>query len=56
MTELMRRKLKDILFSLSDRICAHAGAGSDEGVRRRWLFEVGHLVGELGWKLRRADG
>ncbi len=37
----MRRKLKDILFSLSDRICSRAGAGSDEGVRHPWLFEGG---------------
>ena len=54
--EPMRRKLKDILFSLSDRICARTGAGSEEGVRHPWLFEVGHLAGELGWRLRRADG
>ena len=29
------------LFSLSDRLCAH-----------RWSFEIGHQVGELGWRLR----
>ena len=48
----VRRKLKDALFSLSDRICACAGAGTDEGVRHPRLFEVGHQVGELGWRLR----
>jgi hypothetical protein len=48
----MKRRLRVILFLASDRICACAGAGSDEGVRRPRLFEVGHLVGELGWKLR----
>lgn len=52
----MRRKLKRALFSLSDWMCAHAGAGSDRGVRHPWLFEAGNQAGELGWKLRRADG
>lgn len=48
----MRRKLRNALFSLSDRICARAGAGTDEGVQHPWLFEVGHRVGEMGWRLR----
>lgn len=52
----MRRRLKCALFSLSDWMCARAGAGSDQGVRHPWLFEAGHQVGELGWKLRRAGG
>jgi hypothetical protein len=53
---MMRRKFKNLLFSLSDRICSCSGAGSVEGVRHPWLFKAGHLVGELGWKLRRAGG
>ena len=48
----MRRHLKLALFSLSDQLCAWAGAGTGEGVRHRWLFEAGHQVGELGWRLR----
>ena len=48
----MRRRLQDALYALGDRICARAGAGSDEGVTHPWMFEVGHLVGELGWMLR----
>ena len=40
-----RRRLMFALFSLSDRLCAH-----------RWSFEIGHQVGELGWKLRRPAG
>jgi hypothetical protein len=52
----MRRHLKLALFSLGDRLCAWAGAGTDEGVRRRRLFEAGHQVGELGWRLRRPAG
>jgi hypothetical protein len=53
MTERARRRLKLALFSLSDRIGARAGAGTSEGTRHRWLFEIGHQVGELGWRLRR---
>ena len=49
----MRRRLKLALYSLSDRLCARAGAGTAEGVRHRSLFEAGHQVGELGWRLRR---
>jgi hypothetical protein len=37
----MRKWCKDRLFRLSDRLCAH-----------RLTFELGHQVGELGWKLR----
>lgn len=48
----MRRKLKNALYSFSDWLCARAGAGTDEGVRHPWLFEAGHQVGELGWRLR----
>jgi hypothetical protein len=49
----MRRRVRDALFSLSDRICARAGAGTDAGVTHPWMFEIGHQIGELGWKLRR---
>jgi hypothetical protein len=41
-----------VLYSLSDRLCHLAGVHSDEGVRHRRLFELGHQVGELGWRLR----
>jgi hypothetical protein len=37
-----RERLKLSLYWLSDRLCAH-----------RLTFELGHQVGELGWKLRR---
>jgi hypothetical protein len=39
----MQERTKSILFWLSDRLCA-------------WplTFGLGHLIGELGWKLRRA--
>lgn len=47
-----KQRLRDILFRLSDRICARAGAGTDEGVMHPWMFEVGHQVSELGWRLR----
>lgn len=47
----MKRWLRDRLWSLSDRLCARAGAGTDAGVRHPWLFEVGHQSGELGWRL-----
>jgi hypothetical protein len=36
-----RRWLKFRLYGVSDRLCAHPRT-----------FEAGHLVGELGWKLR----
>lgn len=48
----MRQQLKTALYSLSDRLCALAGARSDEGVTRPWIFAAGHHVGELGWRLR----
>jgi len=51
-TGRLRRCLKLALFSLGDRICACAGAGTDAGVRHPRLFEAGHQVGELGWRLR----
>lgn len=51
----MRRRVRDVLWWLSDALCALAGAGSDEGVRHPWLFEAGHQLGELSWKLREAD-
>lgn len=39
----VRERVKSCLYWLSDRLCAH-----------RLTFELGHQVGELGWKLRRA--
>lgn len=52
MRAVMRRRLRCALYSLCDWICALAGAGTDEGVRHPWLFEIGHQVSELGWRLR----
>lgn len=37
----VRRVARDALWRLSDRLCAH-----------RLTFELGHWIGELGWKLR----
>lgn len=48
----MRRKVRRALFSVGDWLCARAGAGTAEGVTHPWLFEAGHQVGELGWRLR----
>ena len=48
----MRRKLRGALFSLGDWLCACAGAGTGNGVTRPWIFEAGHQVSELGWRLR----
>ena len=48
----MKRRARNLLWASGDRLCAWAGAGSDAGVTHPWLFEAGHLVGELGWKLR----
>jgi hypothetical protein len=47
----------DALFSLSDRLCAVAVSDRLDAYRserwRRAVFEIGHQVGELGWRLRR---
>jgi hypothetical protein len=48
----MKRQLRDFLWGLSDRVCARAGAGTDSGVTHPWLFEAGHQIGEIGWRLR----
>ena len=48
----VRVKVKVTLFSLGDWFCAWAGAGTDEGVTRPWLFWAGHQVSELGWRFR----
>jgi hypothetical protein len=48
----MKTRLKNLLFSAGDRLCARAGAGSEAGVTRPWLFWAGHQVAELGWRLR----
>lgn len=48
----MKRTTRDVLWAIGDRVCHRAGAGSDEGVTRPRLFELGHQIGELGWKLR----
>ena len=37
----MRRVVRDMLWRVSDRLCAH-----------RLTFELGHQIGELGWRLR----
>jgi hypothetical protein len=37
----LRRWVRDRLWAVSDRLCRH-----------RVTFEAGHLLGELGWKLR----
>jgi hypothetical protein len=52
MRRRLRKRLVFALWSLSDRICARAGAGTDEGVTHPWIFEIGYLVSELGWLLR----
>lgn len=48
----VKKAVRDLLWRTGDRLCARAGAGSDEGVTRPWLFELGHQAGELGWRLR----
>jgi len=48
----VKRRVRDVLWTISDRLCGWAGAGSDAGVTRPRLFELGHQIGELGWKLR----
>lgn len=51
-----RRRLVFALFSLSDRLCAVAVSDRLDTYRterwRRAVFEIGHQVGELGWRLR----
>jgi hypothetical protein len=38
-----RRALRDLFWWASDRLCAHP---------HTLRFELGHWLGELGWKLR----
>lgn len=52
----VRARLRNRLWRASDRLCALAGAGSARGVTRPWVFEAGHQLGELGWKLRKTEG
>jgi hypothetical protein len=53
MTRRMRLRLKTALFDLGDQLYALAGAGTDQGIRHRWLATAGQQVSELGWRLRR---
>jgi len=56
MTADLRRRLMSALFTVSDWLCHVAVADRADAYRterwRRAVFEVGHQVGELGWKLR----
>jgi hypothetical protein len=47
-----KRATRDALWAISDRLCTWSGTRSDAGVTHLWLFELGHQIGELGWKLR----
>ena len=52
MNDRVRRRLQDVLFACGDSLCVRAGARTDEGVTRPWLFAIGNYVSELGWRLR----
>lgn len=48
----MRDRIRLALFACGDTLCHWAGVHSDDGVTRPWLFWLGHMVSELGWRFR----